>query len=527
MNLKTLSQRLDAYNLWSIRCIRIMKTSILLLFISLFQLNATAVSAQDAVIKLKTGQMSVEQLLKEIEKQTDYLVIYRNKDIKTNREVLIQEQSGKVKSYLAEAFENTNITYQFDKKYILLTKDEKKAIAKPGIQQDEFKISGTIVDAKGETIIGANVIVKGTSNGTITDLDGKFLLNVPKDAILTVSYIGYSDQEIAVKGRTSLNIILKEDLQALDEVVVIGYGVVKKSDLTGSVSRVEAKELKNIPVSSIDKALQGRAAGVQISSVSGAPGSATSIRIRGGNSISANNEPLYVIDGFIGGGDLNSINPTDIESIEILKDAASTAIYGSRGANGVIMITTKKGKEGTNKINVNFYQGFQSLPRKLPFMEGPERAQYANDYADYLNTTRPFEDITKVTNTDWQDSVTQTASVTNADISISGGNKDLRHYISANYYNQEGVYKASGFTRYQTRINLDKKLFDFLKVGVQTNISNLHTDSPKFSYLNYIKEASTSSPIYDENGNYSYINKISGQTFENPIANINLIISVR
>jgi TonB-linked SusC/RagA family outer membrane protein len=255
----------------------------------------------------------------------------------------------------------------------------------------------------------------------------------------------------------------------------------------------------------------------------GAPGSGTSIRIRGGNSISANNEPLYVIDGFIGGGDLNSINPSDIESIEILKDATATSIYGSRGANGVIMITTKKGKEGRSKIGVNFYQGFQALPKKLPFMDGYERAEFANAYAEFTGGPTPFPDMGKVQNTDWQDAITRVAPVTNIDLSISGGTKDFLHFISANYYNQEGIYKSSGFTRYQTRINLDKKLYDWLKIGINVNASSLHTDNPKVDFYNGSRLALTCIPVYDENGEYTYKSPINSELFNNPVAMNNLL----
>ena len=499
----------------------VMRLFILSSLLSIGLAHASSGYAQKAVISLEVKNQTVQEVLDEIEEKSEFTFFFNHKHLNLKRSVSISANQSNVFEILERVFEGTDVNYSvLDKKIVLST--EVKAVA----QQDEKRITGTIVDAMGETVPGANIQVKGSSGvGTITDIDGNFSLRVPVNSILVISYIGYETQEVEIANKSQLDILLREDTQALEELVVVGYGVVRKSDLTGSVSRVGMDELKNMPVPSIDKALQGRAAGVQISSTSGTPGAGTSIRIRGGNSISAGNEPLYVIDGFIGGGDLNSINPSDIESIEILKDAAATAIYGSRGANGVIMITTKKGKEGVNKVSASFYQGWQSLPRELPFMEGPERAQFANDYADYNNTSRPFSDLSKVTHTDWQEAVTQTAPVTNADISVSGGNKGFQHYISANYYNQEGIYKSSGFTRYQTRINLDKKITDWLKIGVQTNASSLHTDNPKFSYLNYIKEASTASSIYDEEGNYSYINPIAGTGFDNPVANINLMKS--
>lgn len=476
--------------------------------------------AQTQQIKLPQQQITIKELFKQIEKQTQFSIGYNHSKVSQAIGKKVNVSNGSVESILTKALQGTGLTFSFNGNHIVITPQSSETNQK---QEEKKQITGQVVDSKGEPVIGATVMEKGTTNGTITDFDGNFVLNATEGSSIEVSYIGYKTQMFTASANSIMTISLKEDTEMLDEVVVVGYGVVKKSDLTGSVSRVTTKELNNIPVSSIDKALQGRVAGVQISSISGAPGAGTSIRIRGGNSISADNEPLYVVDGFIGGGDLNSINPADIESIEILKDAASTSIYGSRGANGVIMITTKKGSQGSNKVNVSIYQGFQSLCRKLPFMEGPERAAFANDYADYTNTLRPFPDLSKVTHTDWQDLLTRTAPITNVDFSVSGGNETFQHYISGNFYNQEGVYKGSGFTRYQTRINLDKKLFSWLKLGTQINASYTNKDNPKFDYLNFIKEASTTSPVYNEDGSYNYIDKISGQTFENPVANVNLI----
>lgn len=491
---------------------RVMKLILVFLVLCVSSVFSVNVNSQTARVDITANQLQTKEIIKQIEEQTDYLFVYNNKKVDLDRRVSLNATNISVAEALSRIFENSEVVYAMEGNNILLMKKDVLP------QQSTRSIKGTVKDQNGEPVIGANVVEKGTTNGTVTDIDGNFSLEVKSGSILTVSYIGYMDKEISIGNEPAVNILLSEDMQSLDEVVVIGYGVVKKSDLTGSVSRVSTEKLNNLPVSSIDKALQGRAAGVQISSLNGAPGSGTSIRIRGGNSISANNEPLYVIDGFIGGGDLNSINPTDIESIEILKDAAATSIYGSRGANGVILITTKKGKEGTNKINVGFYQGWQSLPRKLPFMNGQERAQYANDYADFNGSPHPFPDINQVTDTDWQEEITRTAPVTNADISISGGNKDFQHYISGNFFNQEGIYKSSGFTRYQLRINLDKKLFDWLKVGVQTNASSLHKDNAKIDYYSGMRLALTCVPVKNENDRYTNANPVNGELFNNPVA---------
>lgn len=484
----------------------------LTLGVGLVMAGNLSINAQN--VTFNGEKLSLKKAFEKIESVSKYKIAYNASQIDVTKIVTLNQKNVDVLKVLDQILKGSGCTYKINDGYIVITPINKNNVK---------KIEGNVKDHSGAPVIGATVMVKGTTTGTITDFDGNFSIDAEEGALLEFSYIGYQSQQLKAKSGSLMSVVLSEDTELLDEVVVVGYGVVKKSDLTGSVSRVSSKDLGNVPVSSIDKALQGRAAGVQISSVSGQPGAGTSIRIRGGNSISANNEPLYVIDGFIGGGDLNSINPSDIESIEILKDAAATSIYGSRGANGVIMITTKKGKEGVNKINLSFYQGFQSLPKKLPFMDGQERAAYANDFADYTNTPRPFQDLSKVTNTDWQDILTRVAPMTNADFSISGGNKDFKHYISGNYYNQEGIYRGSGFSRYQLRVNLDKQLFKWLKIGIQSNSSYTHSDNPKFGYQDYIKEAITYSPVYNEDGSYNYLDAATGAVFDNPVANIDLI----
>ena len=472
-------------------------------------LNLSAVAQN---FTLKMNDVTVKQAIDELKNKSGYSFVFFSGELDTKKKISITAEEATLDQVVKQILSGQQVSYTIEGKNIVI-----KKVQSP--QQKKTKtITGVIKDEAGQPVIGANVVEKGTINGAVTDVDGKYTLQVSEGSLLVVSYIGYVDKEIQVGSHAVVDVLLAEDMQALDEVVVVGYGVVRKSDLTGSVSRVSSEKLNNLPVSSIDKALQGRAAGVQISSLNGAPGAGASVRIRGGNSISANNEPLYVIDGFIGGGDLNSLNPSDIESIEILKDAAATSIYGSRGANGVIMITTKKGKEGVNKINVGVYQGWQSLPRKLPFMEGEERARFANDYAAFNQTSPIFPDMSKVTNTDWQDEITRTAAITNADISISGGNKDFQHYISGNYFNQDGIYKSSGFTRYQVRINLDKKLFDFLKVGIQTNASSLRKENAKVDYYDGMRKALTCMPVKDENGRYTNANPVNGELFDNPVA---------
>jgi TonB-linked SusC/RagA family outer membrane protein len=471
--------------------------------------------AQQSTVTLSVTNVNLQSVFDRIEKETNYRFTYKDVVLPIERTVSISVNDKPIEAFLNQLLASTNLSFKRNgNSFAIIQKPVRKDIT----------VSGSVVDETGESLPGVNISIKGTTTGVISDVNGKYSIAIPDgNVVLAFSFIGFGIQEIAVGNRAVIDVTLNEDTRQLDEVVVIGYGAVRKSDLTGSVTRVNTNELSNLPVSSIGNALQGRAAGVQITSTGGAPGAGTSIRIRGGNSISADNEPLYVIDGFIGGGDLRSINPADIASVEILKDATATSIYGSRGANGVILVTTKKGKEGTNKIGLNFFQGFQALPKKLPYMNGTDRAMFANDYAIYTGAPIPFPDMGKVQNTDWQDQITQVAPVTNADISISGGSANLQHFISANYYNQEGIYKSSGFTRYQTRINLDKRLYNWLKVGIIANANSLHTDNPKVDFYDGIKLALTCIPVYDDDGAYVYKNPIDGQLFNNPVAMNNLL----
>jgi len=365
------------------------------------------------------------------------------------------------------------------------------------VQQQKKQITGKVVDDNNTSIIGANIIEAGTSNGTITDMDGNFSLNVAANAILHVSYIGYLEQEVETEGRTHLNIILKEDTKALDEVIVVGYGTMKKSDLTGAVSSVKTSDIQQTPMTSIDQGLVGRASGVQVIQTSGMPGAVASIRVRGSSSLQAGNEPLYVIDGFpVYSGDgfgqtggnaqisgLSSINPSDIESIEILKDAAATAIYGARAANGVVLITTKSGKKGQDLISIEANYGVQQVAKKIDVMNAQEYAvlvneAYTNDgLAPWFNEQRMAEIASMGKGTDWQDLVFRNAITQNYLLNFSGGDEKTTYSISGNYLNQEGVIINSDFERFSLRLNLDRKIKNNFKVGTHINASHTITNA--------------------------------------------------
>ncbi len=394
---------------------------------------------------------------------------------------------------------------------------------------EDITISGTVTSVEGEPLIGASVVVAGTSTGTITDIDGNFELDVPEGtSTLIVSYTGYSTQEVELAGRTTLNIVLEEAISQLQEVVVVGYGSSQKRDLTGSVSKIDAEYLESIPSARVDQMLQGRAPGVQVSAVSGEPGAATSIRIRGGNSIQGDNEPLWVIDGIIVGTsfNLNNINTNDIESIEILKDATAVSIYGTRGANGVILVTTKSGEgaAGSNQVVINLYGGSQSMIETVDFLDGRQHAEYSNEDAEFRGAALPFPDLNSVPNTDWVDMSTRNAPIYNADVSLSGvsQNGDVNYYVSGNYFNQKGIIRNSGIERYIFRANLDYELSDYVRTGFRINVARNRRENNKTGISQLFRDHLASRAVYDADGNFTAENPVSASIQTNPEADITL-----
>ncbi|MCM5661802.1 SusC/RagA family TonB-linked outer membrane protein [Galbibacter mesophilus] len=406
-------------------------------------------------------------------------------------------------------------------------------------------VSGTVTTADGNTPLpGASVVVQGSTNGTQTDFDGNYnLSNVPEDAVLTFSYVGYEIQNVRIDGRTTINVALVEDAQALDEVVVIGYGTVRKSDLTGAVASVDADDMNPGNNASVEQALQGRVAGVQITQKSNEPGGGLSVSIRGAGSIQAGTEPLYVIDGVIvnnasvagtGGigftgnqnprNPLNSLNPADVKSIEVLKDASATAIYGSRGSNGVVLITTKKGKQGKLKVAYDYYYGFQEVSEPADVLTPIEYRDALNAIID-LGGGDPSQVINEIEDggTDWQDLIYRTAPVQNHNMSFSGGGNNLTYFTSLNYFDQEGLIEGSGTKRFNTRVNLNYNDQEKVNFGVNFNASFINDDFAStgtginenggviYTAINYDP---TISP-YDENGDYQRSQFFTG---DNPLS---------
>jgi TonB-linked SusC/RagA family outer membrane protein len=406
-------------------------------------------------------------------------------------------------------------------------------------------VSGTVTGAaEGRTIPGVTIMEKGTVNGTVTDSKGYYSLKINNNAkTLVFSFMGMKTVEIAVKDSDVINAQLEDEKINLEEVVVIGYGAVKKSDLTGSVASIRAEDLKRIPVNSLDQGLQGKVSGVQVTQLSSQPGGAMSVRIRGGNSIMAGNEPLYVIDGvliesqvdmsWIGSpsqNGLSSINPNDIESMEILKDASATSIYGARGANGVVLITTKRGKAGKDNLNFETYFGVQKKAKDVEVMNA---SQFAELYDEAGYNADPEFYVPLYPNpdslgegTDWQSEIYRMAPMQNYQLNFSGSNEKTTYAMSAGYYNQKGIIEGSDFKRYSFRLNLDRKVSEKVSVGSnlsynQTIANTVPTDTPGGFFPGVVNTAlifNPALPVYDAEGQYTLTDPNADAWLDNPVA---------
>lgn len=454
------------------KILRIMRITTFLLSVCIICTYAENSYSQNARVTITKTNVHLEEILNEIENQTDYLFIYNN-NVDLEWETSVKVQSQPVSRVLNTLFRNTDIYYAVEGSHIVLSQRYNALPENPSVQQSRT-ISGVVIDASGEPIIGANILEKGTSNGATTNFDGQFNLTVSPQATLVVSYIGYMTQEVNVGNRTTFRIELIEDTQALEEVVVIGYGIVKKSDLAGAVSSMNAQSFKDEPITRIEDALQGRLAGVDVQTMSGAPGSDIKIRVRGSSSINKSNDPLYVVDGIIMQSGLSGLNTADIASIEVLKDASSTAIYGSRGANGVVLVTTRRGDSDRKVITFDTEIGFSTTPNRYDLLNPYEYAQALNDIkgAEIISAAdmTAYQNGTK--GIDWQDMVFQTGVNQNYKLSVSGGNKDTQYFISGNVLDQKGISKLSKFQRYAFRSNVSTKVTNWLNLTADVRLSH-------------------------------------------------------
>lgn len=486
--------------------------------------------AQNAEITINEDKtFNVKQAFRLINKQTDYKFIYRHDLIKDAPEVLLEKGIIKAGDLLEKFLAPINFDYQFtDKSTIIVRpKDNPTKLKKAIIEQNSIQLSitGNVMDSQGIPLSGANILEKGTTNGTQANFDGNFTLEInDKDATLVVSYIGYATKEVPLAGAIAVTITLVESAAGLDEVVVVGYGTQVKSSITGSVASVNSDDIEAFPSSSVEQSLAGKLSGVQLSQSSGQPGAGISIRVRGISSISGGNEPLYVVDGIPffnsdvrGLNGISSINPNDIQSIQVLKDASATAIYGSRGANGVVMVTTKSGRANESSVVYNTWLSVREVRKKLDLMNGGEFIDFQNQFFTNSGLEVPAE-VSQIqnANTDWQDAVFRTGIATNHDLSISGGSEKSQYYISLGYLNEEGIVLNSDFERISLRANLNSRLTDRLTLkssitgsnSVQNGFSaaeNNNTFGFSTSGVGSTLLALPTEPIRDADGNFSNI----------------------
>ncbi len=507
---------------------RIMRVSLFMLFVCIFQLMATNTEAQNAIMKLETNVISIGQLINQIEKQTDYLVVFRNREVDTERTIRVQEKSGKVISYLKDAFEGTDISYEFTNKYILLSKKNHSDAVNDN-QQLNRKITGTVKDNNGEPVIGANVSVKGTTNGTITDVDGNFSLeNISDNDIIVISYIGYTSQEIKAGKQTSLKIILKEDTQAIDEVVVVGFGTQKKVNLTGSIGTVKTDEvLKSRPVTNVQELLAGSVPGMVVSKGSGAAGSGASINIRGTSTIGNSSGVLVLIDGMP--GNIYTLNPNDIESVSVLKDAASAAIYGSRAANGVVLVTTKTAK-ATERPTVEFSSNIdiQNPQFKLDFVGSEDFMRLydqamINDGKDAIYGEQGIQDLRagKYVDNKWYKEIyKKNTIINNTHLALSGKERSIAYRFSISNDYQDGNLPNNNYNRLIFKPDMRFQILKNLEAHASLQYTQTNIKNPNGGTSGWQSQAARISPITpirNSDGSYAAGGAMGG----NPIAGVN------
>lgn len=491
-----------------------------LLLISALSSSSLLVYAQQQQVQLSGNNLPLKTIFEQIEKQTHLSIDYKVQDIDDSQVIENLPGKGSVESILQQLLDGSGCTVTFSDGHILISKTGTNS--KPSSTQTRT-ISGTVVDETNLPVIGANVMVKGTTNGTITDMEGRFTLEVPEGANLEISYIGYNTQTISVQGQTKINIPLKENTQALEEVVVVGYGTFKKSDLTGAITQVKGEEIANLPLRSAADALQGKAAGVTITANSGSPGSLGDVRIRGIGTLNGNN-PLYVVDG-MPQSDIGWLNPRDIENMEVLKDASAQAIYGARAANGVILITTKRGGKGnTYHSNIEFDMsvGFQSVPKSYDMLDAEGFMEYKNRaYAaagmplpDDFSTEAKRNEILSFLEkngsregTDWWDEITRSPSEAinqNYNLAFSGGMDKLRYRSSFSYMNHQGVLKGSEYERLSGRLNLDTEIKKWLSLSANLSViyegrKNIQENDSYTATVFSTAAADPITPVYRDN----------------------------
>jgi TonB-linked SusC/RagA family outer membrane protein len=488
-----------------------MKLTFSLLLLAFLHVSAT-VHSQDK-LTLTAKSISWEKLFDLLEKKSTYTFLYKDNVLPRREKIDVEASELTVPQILDNVFRNTKLTYQVLSSHLVVVTPR----SEPAV--NEIRISGKVVSSSGDPLPGATIKVKGSTLGTNTDSAGNFTLSVPEEAVLVASYVGYQSQELPVAGSTRLTFTLLALPGSMNEVVVIGYGTSRKKDLTGSVSTINARDINDIPVGGVDQIMQGKAAGVAITQVTGAPGDGVTVRIRGIGTIN-NNDPLYIVDGIPTKDGINEISPNDIESISVLKDASSASIYGARASNGVVVITTKKGVNGKPRVSLNAYTGTQQRGHLIKMANTP---QYVNAYniaaTNDGRTLIPLGMLDSLPDVNWQKAVLKPAPLTNIQLSVSGGNENTKYIVSAAYFTQNGMIENSSNQRGNLHTAITSKLSKIFTVGINMNLAYSKTrqvgssgdgynlgagvNNPGPSVVRYALFRTPATPIYDKNGNFT------------------------
>ncbi|MDE5930569.1 MAG: SusC/RagA family TonB-linked outer membrane protein, partial [Muribaculaceae bacterium] len=448
----------------------------------------------------------LEKVLSEITARTGYNFNYSDQVIDSGRQVSVNADDKELKDVLKELFGSHDVEFTVKGKTVFLNPSRHADKKADSNTTGRRKVSGTVSDENGDAVIGASVMIAGTKDGVATDLDGNFTLNLPAGKDLVVSSVGYESRTVNVGNRNHLDIVLDEEKSLLDEVVVVGYGTQRKSDITGSVSSVKASELQVAPVASAAEALQGRVAGVVVQNTSGDPSGSASIRIRGSNSLTYGNDPLVIIDG-VQDASLGSLNPNQIESMEVLKDAAALSIYGSRGANGVIIVTTKEGRNERAQVTYNGYVTFSKVGKILPSLGASDYASLMND-AQYETGLTPHFNPSDIPyfgqGVNWQKQIFRNAFTQVHNIGISGAKKNVSYYIAGGVNRNEGVIINSDFNEYSLRANMKAEAMPGLTISLNTfaSYSLSHKGDTEGALTSALKWSPTK-PVYNADGSYS------------------------
>ncbi len=520
-------QRIALFKVCSKKTFRIMKLSTFFLFATVFNVFGSISYSQNARLNLDMKDATMQTVLKAIEGQTEFFFLYSSKMIDVNKKVDINVTDKNIIDVLDELITGTDIKYAVRDRQILLF--NKEADLTMILQQN--RITGTIIGKDGAPLPGVNVVITGTTQGTITDIAGKYNIDVPTGSkSITFSFIGMEPQEISIGNLNEINVTMAESAFSLDEVMVIGYGTVKRSDLTGSVSSIKGDKISLQGVGNPVQALSGIATGVQVIQNSGQPGSDLNVIIRGGNSLLGSNEPLYIVDGSPMVAGLNILNNNDIESIEILKDASATAIYGSRGANGIVLVTTKKGKEGKPVFEYAGYYGVQQVSKTIDMLNAKEYATLANVRAAN-DGEKPYFSDSQIASfgegTNWQNEIFQLAPIQNHSLRYSGGSDKTTFNISGSYFDQKGIIINSGYSNLQFKTSLETKINPNWKLSLNTILSrrenkNIYSNNTERGrgVLSASLGISPTISVRDDNGKYSSSRPygFSPEGLENPVA---------